>query len=137
MKRVIGFLAVVMVVSAAFGVGLALRKSQGPRILIEAYYPFRRQGFFIADYLEALAQRYPGKVKFVYICYGTDEGYEKWRQRGLECGGVFINGRNNFEVVVNGKWQQVRFVKRMGVYWTAEQFEAALVQVMKEVYPRG
>jgi hypothetical protein len=135
MKRVVGLLVLVGVATAALAGGLAFQKMRRPKILIEAYYPFEREGFFIADYLEALAQRHPGKVQFVYTCYGTDEGYEKWRQTGLECGGVFINGQNEFDLVVDGKPKRVRFIKRMTVYWSEEEFEAALAQVMKKVYP--
>lgn len=134
MKKALAAVAVVVTVAAAAVIAVVLLRGPAePAISIEAYYPFKREGFFIADYLEALAQQHPGTIKFTYACYGDDDGYEKWRRTGLECGGVFINGRNKFQVVVEGKSQEVLFIKRMGVYWTKEQFEAALGQVMREV----
>jgi len=138
-KRCVAIGAIVLAVAVAVSAGVwafkAAVRARQPRIRIEAYYPFVREDFFIADYLEELAAQRPGKIVFEYICYGSDEGYERWRKTGLECGGVFINGRNEFPVLQDGEMKNVAFVKRMGVYWTREQFEAALAGVVAEVYP--
>jgi len=101
-----------------------------PAVNIEAYYPFNESHQFIADYLKELEKRYPGQVKVEIVDFRYPEGRERWMKTGLSCAGVFINGKTTHEVTRDGKTQTVNFIKRMGTFWTEEDMEALVTQLL-------
>jgi hypothetical protein len=85
---------------------------------------------FIADYLNSLTKKYPGKVTVEINDVQTSEGRKKWQKTGLGCMGTFVNGKTRYEVIRDGKKENVDFLKRMGSFWSKEDFEAVVKQLV-------
>jgi hypothetical protein len=43
---------------------------------------------------------------------------------------VFVNGKTSHEIKRNGKTETVNFIKRMGSFWTEEDMEAVIAQLL-------
>jgi len=107
------------------------QKSAVP-IEIVAYYPFNESHKFIADYLKSVEAANPGKVKVTVYDMQTEEGRKKWEKSGLSCAGVFVNGSTHQEITRNGKKEGVDFLQRMGVFWSHDDFETVLKQILRK-----
>ena len=101
---------------------------------IVAYYPLNEGHKYIADYLKGLEQQkeFKGKVKVEINDTQTSEGREKWKTTGLECAGVFVNGKSRWQVVRDGKKETLDFLKRMDSFWMKEDFLAVLRQQLAD-----
>jgi ABC-type glycerol-3-phosphate transport system substrate-binding protein len=102
---------------------------------VVAYYPFNEDHQFIADYLEEFAAAHPGEVELEVVDFRTPEGRERWMTTGLGCAGVFIDGKTSHEITRGGKTETVNFIKRMNVFWTPEDFEAVVYQLLGKEVP--
>ena len=97
-----------------------------------AYYPLNKDHKYIADYLVALGKQYPDKMSVEVNDMQSADGRKKWSKSGLSCAGVFINGKTRWEVLRDGKKENVDFLKRMGSFWDKADFEAVVKQVMAD-----
>jgi hypothetical protein len=59
----------------------------------------------------------------------SPEGMKQWQSSGLDCAGVLINGKTKHDIRRGDKTESVDFVKRMGVDWKQEDFEALVKQL--------
>jgi ABC-type glycerol-3-phosphate transport system substrate-binding protein len=103
-----------------------------PAVKIEAYYPVNAGHQFIIDYLKGIEKKYPGQVKLEVYDTQSPEGRKKWSSTGLSCSGVFVNGSTHHEITRNGKTETVDFLKRMDDFWTREDFEAVVKQLLEK-----
>jgi ABC-type glycerol-3-phosphate transport system substrate-binding protein len=103
-----------------------------PAVKIEAYYPVNAGHQFIIDYLKEIEKKYPGQVKLDVYDTQTPEGRKKWSATGLSCSGVFVNGSTHHEITKNGKTEAVDFLKRMDDFWTREDFETVVKQLLEK-----
>jgi ABC-type glycerol-3-phosphate transport system substrate-binding protein len=110
-------------------------EEQKTPVQVVAYYPFNEDHQFIADYLEEFAAAHPEEVELELVDFRTPEGRERWMTTGLSCAGVFIDGETSHEITRDGKTETVNFIKRMDVFWTAEDFEAVVYQLLGKELP--
>lgn len=101
-------------------------------IKVEAYYPLNESHRFIADYLLGFAEAHPEQVSVVIHDMESTNGRQLWQTAGLDCAGVFINGKTEHEIEGAEGTYAVDFVKRMGTFWTEDDFEALVRQLLKE-----
>src|SRR5574340_677644 len=133
-------LAMVVAVQGAFagadrpkaaGASKPVAKAKTP-VLVQAYYPFNSQHKFIADYLKKYEKAHPKDVTVELYDQQTPEGRKAWMQTGLSCSGVFINGKTKWDIKrANGKTESVEFLKRMDVYWSHQDFETLVKQLVE------
>jgi hypothetical protein len=103
---------------------------------IVAYYPLNESHQFIADYLEEVAARHPDKISLEIIDWQTQEGRKRWETTGLGCSGVFVNGSTRHEIVrEDGSTETVNFLKRLDSFWTRDDFETVVYELMGEPKP--
>ena len=113
------------------GVGLERYGNPDAPIKIEAYYPVNEGHQFIVDYLREFTEARPDQVSLVIYDTQTRNGREHWATTGLECAGVFINGQSKHEIATEEGTRTVHFIKRMGVFWTEEDLEALVEQLLQ------
>jgi ABC-type glycerol-3-phosphate transport system substrate-binding protein len=102
-------------------------------IQIVAYYPLNESHTFIKEYLESVAKVNPGNITVEFNDMQSEEGRKKWSDSGLTCAGVFINGATHHELAgANGKPEGVDTLQRMDVFWTHQDFEKVLTQILKK-----
>jgi hypothetical protein len=101
---------------------------------IVAYYPLNSSHQYIADYLKSLEKdkEFKGKIKVEIYDMQSPEGRERWKTTGIDCAGVFINGKTRWEVLREGKKTTLDFVKRMDSFWTRDEFLAVVRQQLKD-----
>lgn len=102
------------------------------KVNIQAYYPFNEEHLYIKDYLETLPQKFNGQVKVECVDFRSDEGFVLWRKTGLSCGGILINGKNKFSINRNGQAKEVEFLKKIDLFWTKDELEAAIKQELEK-----
>jgi hypothetical protein len=108
------------------------RAGQKTPVVIEAYYPLTEGHKFIADYLKSVEAANPGKVRVAIYDMQTEEGRKKWQGSGLSCAGVFVNGSTHQEITRNGKKEGVDFLQRMDVFWSHDDFETVVRQILQK-----
>lgn len=99
-----------------------------------AYYPLNSSHMFIADYLKSLEKEkeFKGKIRVEIYDMQDPDGRERWKTTGLDCAGVFVNGKTKWEVLRDGKKTTVNFIKRMDAFWTRDEFLAVVRQQLKD-----
>jgi hypothetical protein len=103
---------------------------------IVAYYPLNEAHQFIADYLEELATKHPDKISLEIIDWQTQEGRKRWEETSLGCSGVFVNGSTRHEIVrEDGSTETVNFLKRLDSFWTRDDFETVVYELIGEPKP--
>jgi len=106
------------------------------KVHIEAFYPLNEKHLKIVEFLNSLADRYPGKVKVTAWDFRTEEGGKRTQQAfGKICGGIQVNGKSEFTVVIAGKPRPVSLQGGEWVAWTRPEVEAVVEKVVKETYP--
>jgi ABC-type glycerol-3-phosphate transport system substrate-binding protein len=112
----------------------AVQAAQEPDVpvFIEAFYPLNEGHMFIAEYLREFEDRYPGEVKVVIHDMQTEEGRQAWAKTGLNCAGVFVNGSTRHTIERDGESETVDFLQRLDVFWTREDFETVVGQLLAE-----
>ncbi len=100
-------------------------------VKVEAYYPGRHEDTLAA--VKALVKKFPGKVQVEIIDWRSEEGMQRRDAAGLSCAGITINGKNAFDLEVNGKKTKVLFVRGIDGEWTAADLDAAVRQVLAGV----
>ena len=99
-------------------------------VKVEAYYPGRHEDTLAA--VKDLLKIFPGKVRVEIIDWRTEEGMKRRDACGLTCAGVMINGKNAFELEVNGQKRKVLFVRGINGEWTKDDLIAAVRQELEK-----
>jgi len=110
---------------------LAAGNTNAP-IKVSAFYPLNEGHKFIGDYLLAFAKAHPDQVYVTVTDMQTPSGRKAWEGSGLTCAGVLVNGTTKHELKRNGKTESVDLIKRMGVNWQKEDFEALVKQLLAD-----
>jgi len=138
-RQPVTFVVVVLLAACAWTAGCQKAKEEaatpppaesGPPVKIEAYYPFNEDHQYIADYLREIAAAYPDDIGLEIIDFRKPEGRRRWQVTGLSCAGVFVNGSTRHQIERNGETETVDFIKRMDVFWSREDFESVLSQLL-------
>lgn len=103
--------------------------NQDAPVKVVAFYPLNEGHKFIADYLLKFAAQNPNQVHVQVYDMQTPDGMKKWQKSGLTCAGVLVNGKTKHEIKRGDKTETVDLVKRMGVAWQEEDFEALVKQL--------
>ena len=104
-----------------------------PPVLAQAYFPVNSQHKFIKDYLEKYAKAHPKEASLEFYDTQTPGGRKLWMKTGLTCAGLFINGKTKWAIKrAGGKTETVEFLKRMDIYWTRDDFEAVVKQIVAQ-----
>jgi hypothetical protein len=93
------------------------------KVQVTAFYPDNEGHAPIKQTVLGLEEEYPGKVSAEFIDFTSDEGYERWKEAGMTCGGIIINGEQTCTVTRDGKEEEVTFMMGMGGEWTKEDLE--------------
>ena len=101
----------------------------GAPIKVVAFYPLNAGHKFIADYLLKFAGEHPDLVHVTAYDMQSPLGMKQWQSSGLTCAGVLINGKTKHDIRRGDKTESIDFVKRMGVNWKQEDFEALVKQL--------
>lgn len=103
------------------------------QVLVECYYPYNEEHADMKEYFDKMADQYDGRVLVRVIDFRDDEGYIEWRKTGLTCGAVYINKEHAQTISLQGEEKTVDFQKRMDVYWTREELDAAIRKNLKDM----
>ncbi len=118
----------------------SLPEAKDAKVIVQAFFPNNLDHKEELDAARGLEKKFPGKVRTeIYETRKPDEkpeDYKKWRQTGLTCAGIMINGEDEFTVDVgDGKGpHKVLFQRAMGGMWTQVELETAVADEVKKVY---
>jgi hypothetical protein len=113
-------------------IGAGCQRAAEPVVDIVAFYPLNAEHQYIADYLLEMEKAHPGEVRVKIYDMQSPEGREEWQGRGLTCAGVFVNGTTRHELTREGKTETVDFIKRMDVFWTRQDFEDVIDNLLQQ-----
>ena len=112
------------------------------KVVIRAFYPKTSSPNdphqASIDLIRSLERKYPGKVKvYTYESSnpsGNPQDFAEWKNSGLNCAGILINGKDIYDVTLGGKTYSVSFHKAVGAEWKPEELEAAVKQEIEKAY---
>ena len=96
------------------------------KVSVVAFYPGRHEDTLAA--VKALLTEFPESVRVEIVDWRTAEGAKRRDDAGLTCAGVIINGKNAFDIDVEGKTNKVLFVRGIDGEWTRDDLFAAVRQ---------
>ncbi len=101
-------------------------------VVLQAFYP-RTGHERIIEAVFAYVDKYPGKVRAEYYDWaGNAEARQVWRDKGLSCGAILINGKQTFDIKEESGARQVTFMMGMDMEWTKDDLDAVVEQVLNE-----
>jgi hypothetical protein len=100
-------------------------------VKVVAFYPGRHEDTLAA--VKRLLETFPKDVNVEIVDWRRPEGLKRRDESGLTCAGVTINGKNAFDLEVDGKTAKVLFVRGIDGEWT----EADLVATVKQEVTRA
>ena len=95
-------------------------------VKVVAYYPGRHEDTIAA--VKRLLAAFPEDASVEVVDWRRPEGLKRRDASGLTCAGVTINGKNAFDVELQGKMAKVLFVRAIDGEWTEEDLIAAVKQ---------
>jgi hypothetical protein len=101
-------------------------------IKVVAYYPDNEGHAKIKAMVTSLSTKYPGKVAAEFVDFTSDEGFKRWQDDGLSCGGILINGEQTFTYEKDGKATEVTFKMAEGGEWTEADLYAVIEKLIAE-----
>lgn len=102
------------------------------KVVIQAFYPRTDHGHII-EAVFGYVDKYPGKVRAEYYDWAGDaEARQVWRDNGLSCGAILINGKQTFDITDDTGSHQVTFMMGMDGEWTKADLDAVVEQVVSE-----
>ena len=93
-------------------------------VKVVAYYPGRHEDTLAA--VRRLLEVAPGKVSIEIVDWRHKEGMARRDQAGLTCAGITVNGRNAFDLTVDGRTEKVMFIRGLDGDWTEAQLQAVV-----------
>lgn len=103
-------------------------------VKVVAFYPGRHEDTLAA--VRRLLEVAPGKVSIEIVDWRHKEGMERRDQAGLTCAGITVNGRNAFDLTVDGRTEKVMFIRGMDGDWTEAQLQAVVKAEVEAVTAR-
>jgi len=103
----------------------------GAAVKIVAFYPGRHEDTLAA--VKRLLETFPKDVSVEIVDWRRPEGLKRRDEGGLTCAGITINGRNAFDLEVDGKTAKVLFVRGIDGEWTEADLVAAVKQEVTKV----
>lgn len=100
-------------------------------VKVVAYYPGRHEDTIAA--VKRLLEAFPQEVSVEVVDWRRPEGLKRRDASGLTCAGVTLNGKNAFDLEMQGKTAKVLFVRGIDGEWTAEDLTAAVKQELAKV----
>jgi hypothetical protein len=100
-------------------------------VKVVAYYPGRHEDTLAA--VKGLLEAFPEKVSVEIVDWRHPEGLRRRDETGMSCAGVMINGKNVFELQIDGKTTNVMFIRGLNGEWTAAELHAAVKQQLEAV----
>lgn len=101
-------------------------------IKVVAYYPDNEGHAKIKTMITGLNTKYAGKVQAEFVDFTSDEGFKRWQDDGLSCGGIVINGEQTFTYEKDGKSTEVTFKMAEGGEWTEADLYAVIEKLIAE-----
>ncbi len=95
-------------------------------VKVVAYYPGRHENTLEA--IKRLLETFPGQVSVEIVDWRRPEGLKRRDESGLTCAGITINGKNAFDLEIDGKTAKVMFVRGIDGDWTEQDLVAAVKQ---------
>ena len=83
--------------------------------------------------LAKLAKTYGDKVALEIVDFGTPDGAKAWRESGMRCMGIRLDGKDETDIVFQGAKIRVAFMKPAGFFWLLEELETAVRQKIEGV----
>jgi hypothetical protein len=96
------------------------------KVKVVAYYPGRHEDTIAA--VKRLLQAFPQDASVEVVDWRRPEGLMRRDAGGLTCAGVTINGKNAFDLEMDGKKAKVLFVRGIDGEWTEADLTAAVKQ---------
>jgi len=97
------------------------------KVRVKAYYPMPEQCVDVTfKVLKEVAEEYKDRVYFEFIDTVSDDGFTEWCDAHTLCHGILIDGKQEYEVTVNGETKKVTFFAPLDTEWTRAELEAAL-----------
>ncbi len=96
------------------------------KVKIVAFYPGRHEDTLAA--VKSLRTEFKDDVRVEIVDWRTPEGIRRRDKDGLTCAGILINGKNAFDIEIDGKKSKVLFVRGIDGEWTKEDLFAAVRQ---------
>jgi hypothetical protein len=96
------------------------------KVTVLAFYPGRHEDTLAA--IKGILKKFPQDVRVEIVDWRMPEGMKRRDEAGLTCAGVVIDGKNAFDITVDGKTNKVLFVRGIDGEWTAADLEAAVRQ---------
>lgn len=93
-------------------------------VKVVAFYPGRHEDTLAA--VKGLLEKFPEQVSVEIVDWRRKEGMERRDQAGLTCAGITVNGKNAFDLTVDGKTEKVMFIRGINGDWTEPQLLAAV-----------
>jgi len=84
------------------------------------------------EFLTALAGRYGERMKLEFVDFGG-KGKKRWREDGMHCMAIRINGTTAVEITDRAVQVPVRFVMPAGYHWMHADLEIAIRQAIEGV----
>ncbi|OGV73278.1 MAG: hypothetical protein A3K19_14445 [Lentisphaerae bacterium RIFOXYB12_FULL_65_16] len=100
------------------------------KVKVEAFYPGRHEDTLAA--VKDLLTEFPGQVRVEIVDWRTEQGLARRDATGLVCAGVVINGKNTFDLEVDGKPVKVLFVRGIDGEWTKTDLVAAVRKTLQQ-----
>jgi len=98
-------------------------------VKVVAFYPGRHEDTLAA--VKGLVDLFPGKVAVEIVDWRHAEGLRRRDAADLTCAGITINGKNVFELEIDGRTTHVMFIRGLGGEWTDEDLRAAVKQQLE------
>ena len=99
-------------------------------VQVVAYYPGRHEAALAA--VKGLRQAFPQDVRVEIVDWRRPAGLQRRDASGLTCAGITINGKNAFDLEVDGKKAKVLFVRDIDGEWAEADLLAAVKQALGE-----
>lgn len=97
-------------------------------VKVVAYFPGRHEDTLAL--VKDLLRTFPDDVSVEIVDWRSPEGLKRRNDDGFSCGTIAINGKNAFDLEIDGKASKVLFVRGVDGEWTAEDLLAAVKQAI-------
>jgi hypothetical protein len=96
------------------------------KVKVVAFYPGRHEDTIAA--VKRLLETFPQEASVEVVDWRQPAGLKRRDASGMTCAGVTINGKNAFDLEIQGKKAKVLFVRAIDGEWTEEDLNAAVKQ---------
>ena len=86
-------------------------------------------------FLKKLAATYKGRVDLTFVNFGEPTGRKIWRQDGMHCMGIKIDGSTKASILYKGVKLDVAFEMPVGHRWLHDELATAVRQKLEGVKP--